>query len=107
MAISVTGEEGDVSGRRGMESCQPRNPRVTFTKQLASKTIGDLKERRLNLGAHGALQLLCRRFRIVQCLQDLLGEVDSRAGPDRLLENYVVLLGLRNLPYGAIGSFKY
>src|SRR3990172_9868273 len=57
-----------------------------------------------SMKARGAVIPLFRRLAVVQRLDDLVGNVDARACPERFLENDVVLLGLGDLLHGPVGA---
>src|SRR3990170_4286195 len=57
-----------------------------------------------SMNARWAVIPLFRRLAVVQRLDDLVGDVDARACPDRFLENNVVLLGLGDLLHHPVGA---
>src|SRR3990170_8966502 len=57
-----------------------------------------------SMNARGAVIPLFRRLAVVQRLDDLVGDVDARACPDRFLEYNVVLLGLGDLLHRPVGA---
>src|SRR3990172_5893775 len=57
-----------------------------------------------SMNARGAVIPLFRRLVFVQRLDDLLGDVDARARPDRFLEDDVVLIGLGDLLHRPVGA---
>src|SRR3972149_1319894 len=56
------------------------------------------------MDARGAGIPLFPRLAFVQRLDDLLGDVDARARPDRFLEDDVVLIGLGDLLHRPVGA---